>query len=186
MVKLNFERVYPIEFEEGIISKGIFTTMLQDGRKLKVIVKVSDEQHAAYENVYNLVFGPTDHLGRVNDLEKLAHADHSLVFSTILNYARCYLEVYPDRTLGIDGSTNSRALLYYRMIHQNYDYLTRYFNIYGITNYVRISRIGKCDYENPFDFEDIQSLAVPIEKEKYMEFNDMKRMFNYFIFELKK
>lgn len=186
MVKLNFDRVYPIDFREGTISHGIFTTTLQEGRKVNIAVKVSDEYHVMYNNVYNLAFGPTDHMGRINDLEKLAHADHSLVFSTILNYARCYLEEYPDRTLGIDGSTYSRALLYYRMIYQNYDYLTRYFKIYGITNYVRISRIGKYDYENPFDFDDIQSLAVPIEREKYMEYNDRKRMFNYFIFKLKK
>ena len=45
--------------------------------------------------------------------------------------------------------------------------------------YVRITRFGKHQYENPFDFKDVKSAVVKITRDspRYPEF-----LYNYFLF----
>ena len=87
----------------------------------------------------------------------------------------------PDHYLGIDGSENLRAWYYWRFVQRNYDYLSDYFDMFGLKYYVRISRFGKYQYDNPFDFEDIQPQPDRIVKMDGWP----KQMYNYFIFRLK-
>lgn len=184
IVKLDFDRIYPIEFEKGTINEATFTTTLNDGRRVKIKMEISVDSHALFENVFNLAFGPMDHYGGVQDRQKLEHADYSMVFSTVLAFAKLYLEQHPGHFLGLDGSTNSRAGLYYRMIFQNYDYLTRYFKAYGANYYVRIAR--REGFDNPHDYSDIWSNLIPLEKGDNTPSKGLAFMYNYFIFELKK
>jgi hypothetical protein len=95
--------------------------------------------------------------------------------------AYTYLKSNPSHYLGIDGSDNRRAILYFRMLQRNYEYLSRYFNIYGLKYYVRITRFGKRQYDNPFDFTDIE--PYPEEITKSMKISP-ELMYNYFIFNL--
>ena len=159
-----------------------FNTVLKDETFVPLKVEISDGAHELLPNVYNFAFGPMDEKGRIDDKAKLTHKDYSKTFSTILFAAITFLEAYPEYKLGIDGSTNGRAFLYYRAIQQNFDYLDKHFNIYGLKYYVRISRFGKTQYDDPFDFDDIGSATIKIEKGIKIPSD---KMYNYFIFELK-
>ncbi|WPQ63072.1 hypothetical protein SIO70_32410 [Chitinophaga sancti] len=182
-VKLDFDRVYQVDVEKGNEGEGFFYTVLRSGRKKRIKVQINDRPHELLDNVYNLAFGPVDRKERIKDMESLKHADYSMVFSTILNFAGWYLMQHPDRSVGLDGSTNSRAYYYFRMIKQNCDYLSKRFDMYGIKYYVRIKRKGTGLYEAPFDFRDIQSSAYKLLIDEIEKNRELETMFNYFTFE---
>jgi hypothetical protein len=132
--------------------------------------------------VYNLGFGPVTEDGHINDKAELPHCDYSQVFPTILFVGYRYMVKTPAHMLGIDGSDNRRAVLYFRMLQRNYDYLDNYFEIFGLKYYVRMTRFGKRQYDNPFDFADV--LPSPEKIIKNMRIR-LEWLYNYFIFKLK-
>lgn len=181
-VKIDFEEVY----KPDSISKDLrivsFRTQLKDGKIVPLRIKISDEQHPLLPNVYNLAFGPLNDRDQIDDKAELQHSDYSRVFSTILIRALDYLIAHPDHYIGIDGSDNNRAYYYWRFLQRNFDYLARYFNVFGVKYYVRITRYGKHQYDDPFDFDDIQSIFTKIVKTNQWP----EQMYNYFIFQKKK
>ncbi|MBP1651277.1 MAG: hypothetical protein H6Q26_1434 [Bacteroidetes bacterium] len=180
-VKLDFDRVYQVDVEKG--NEGFFYTVLRSGRKKRIKMQIDDKPQELFNDTYNLAFGPVDRKGRIKDMESINHADYSMAFSTILNFAKGYLDRNPYRMVGLDGSTNSRAYYYFRMIKQNYDYLSERFVMYGIKYYVRVKRKGTGFYENPFDFRDIETLFEKLDKEELEKNRELETMFNYFTFE---
>jgi hypothetical protein len=54
--------------------------------------------------------------------------------------------------------------------------------MFGIKYYVRITRYGKTQYDNPFDFEDIQPYPDRIVKTTEWP----EHMYNYYTFKLRK
>jgi hypothetical protein len=180
-VKIDFDQTIDFEEISADLRIGTFRTVLDDGRTVALKVEISNEEHEMIPNVFNLAFGPMDDKGRIDDKVQLTHQNYSAVFSTILFGGLSYLNENPGHYLGVDGSNNSRAYLYWRYLQQNYDYLSQYFDFFGIKYYVRISRFGKVQYENPFDFEDI--LPSPDRIQKTLQWPN--QMYNYFIFRLK-
>lgn len=178
-VKINFDDVYDISTTSCEMKSASFDTELADGSKEKLMVEISSQAHELMPNVYNLAFGPLKENGKIDDKAQLKHSDYSKAFSTILLHALAYLANHPDHYLGIDGSSNSRALLYYRTILDNFDYLSKHFEMRALKYYVRITRFGKYQYETPFDFQDIKPDAIRITRDspRYPAF-----MYNYFIF----
>ena len=67
------------------------------------------------------------------------------------------------------------------MLHVNFEYLSGYFEMYGLKYYVRMSRFGELQYENPFDFEDVFGNTVQLTKISARP----KLMYNYLIFSLR-
>ena len=132
-------------------------------------------------SIYNLAFGPLNSRGLVDDKAEIEHSDYSKTFSTILFTALTYLSSNPSHFLGIDGSNNARAYLYYRFIQRNFGYLAQFFIMHGLKYYVRISRFGKNQFDNPFDFKDIYTSLDPISRGRIIR-SDW--MYNYFIFRL--
>jgi hypothetical protein len=178
-VKIDFTNVYEIETFSNELTLASFATELADGSNTPLIVEIGPDSHELIPNVYNLAFGPPDHNGELDDKAEIKHKDYSKVFSTILLHARAYLTLHPDHYLGIDGSNEARAFLYYRFILRNFDYLNQYFSMGALKYYVRITRFGKYQYENPFDFNDIKPDLVKIVKSSPVR---MGFMYNYFIF----
>ena len=179
---IDFEKIYDIEPLSEDLKISSFKSELEDGSFADLKIQISNVSHELMPVVYNLAFGPVDAKGRINDKAELTHSDYSRVFSTILFDALTYLINNKGQYLGVDGSDNNRAYLYYRFIQRNYDYLSDYFNIFGVKYYVRITRFGKRQYENPFDFSDV--LPVPEKIQKAAKITpDM--LYNYFIFNLK-
>ncbi len=180
-VKIDFDKT--IGFEE--ISEDLriakFSTEVATGGKVELKVEISNEAHALLPNVFNLAFGPMNGRGQIDDRAELPHKDYSGIFSTILLHALSFLTNNPDQYLGVDGSDNSRAYYYWRFLQRNYDYLDKYFEMFGLKYYVRITRFGKKQYDNPFDFEDVDAQPNRI----YKMVGGPKLMYNYFIFKLK-
>jgi hypothetical protein len=180
-VKIDFDTTIDFDEISTDLRIGIFPTELANGRIVPLKVEISNEEDDLIPNVYNLAFGPMDDRGELNDAAQLEHKNYSSVFSTILFGGLTYLKTNPEHFLGVDGSSNSRALLYWRYLQQNFNYLNQFFRFFGIKYYVRISRFGKRQYDNPFDFEDILPYADPITKTNQWP----DQMYNYFIFRLK-
>jgi hypothetical protein len=181
-VKLDFDNPYDIEPMSKDLRISTFRTEMQDGTQIPLKVEISKEPHELLPGVFNLAFGPVKDKGKIDDKAELSHKDYSKVFSSILVTALMYLTKNKDHYLGIDGSNNARAYLYYRFLHRNFDYLDKFFAMYGLKYYVRICRFGKNQYDNPFDFRDILPGTDKIEKG--MRLNP-EFMYNYFIFNLK-
>lgn len=181
-IRINFDDVYKPDIVSGDFRTTEFTTELQTGTTRSLRVAISNEAHELLPDTYNLAFGPVKVDGYIDDKAELTHKDYSKVFSTILLSAFSYLKKNPDHFIGVDGSDNNRAYLYYRFIQRNYEYLSEYFDIWGIKYYVRISRLGKKQYDNPFNFDDVESAPIEIEKGKILHPDEM---YNYFTFRLK-
>jgi hypothetical protein len=181
-VKIDFKNIYKQDSISDNLRLIEFTSSLRDGTALTLRVEISNEPHELLPFAYNLAFGPLDSKGRINDKAEIKHRDYSKVFSTILFNAFTYLNNNPEHFLGVDGSDNNRAYLYYRFMQRNFEYLSKYFNMYGIKYFVRISRFGKTQYDNPFCFGDIKAVAVELERGKVLSSDEM---YNYFIFNVK-
>jgi hypothetical protein len=181
-VKLDFDNTYDIEPLTKDLRVSKFSSDLQDGSTVPLQIEISSQPHALDPSVFNLAFGPTNSKGEIDDKAEIAHKDYSKVFSSILLAGLTYLTDHPDQYLGIDGSNNARAYLYYRFLQQNFVYLDKFFELYGLKYYVRVSRFGKNQYDNPFDFNDIVPMADRIKKGMAIMSN---LMYNYFLFRLK-
>ena len=181
-VCIDFGNLYAMEEISEDLRIGSFLAELENGSSVLLKVKINSEPHPMMPSVYNLAFGPPREKGRIDDTARLAYKDYSKVFPTILFHGFNYLIRNEEHSLGLDGSTNSRARLYYTFMQRNYDYLTRYFNFYGLKYYVRITRFGKNQYDNPFNFSDIQFDYESIEKGSE---RSSLEMYNYFIFNIK-
>lgn len=182
IVKLDFEKTYSIKMKKGSWNKGTFNTELRSGRRKRIGIEISTTPQRHMDGVYNLAFGPLDRKERIKDKESIVHADYSKAFSTILKFAKNYLERRPYNYIGLDGSTNGRAYLYFSIIRQNYDYLNEFFSMFGIKYYVRVKRKGPELYENPFDFSHIEYIWHELFKEELEKNKDLETMFNYFTF----
>ncbi|SEW44936.1 hypothetical protein SAMN05428988_5897 [Chitinophaga sp. YR573] len=181
-VKIDFDNIYEVTPVIENLNESFFETELVDGTRTNLHVEIDNRPHTLRENLYNLAFGPLNKKGQIDDRAQLTHSDYAKVFSTILFEAKNYLLRNPDHQIGIDGSTNGRAYLYFRFFKKNYDYLSNYFDIYCVKYYVRIARIGEEQYEDPFDFGDVMLYEEKLEKKTK---NNPKFMYNYFIFKLK-
>lgn len=181
-VKLDFDNTYNIEPLSTDLRVSRFISDLEDGSMIPLRIEISSQPHALDPSVFNLAFGPTNSKGEIDDRAEIAHRDYSKVFSSILLAGLTYLTDNPGHYLGIDGSNNARAYLYYRFLQRNYACLDQFFELYALKYYVRISRFGKNQYDNPFDFNDVLPMTDRIEKGMTMRSNFM---YNYFIFKLK-
>jgi hypothetical protein len=181
-VTIDFNNTYEIEPVSDDLRVSKFNTELADGEEIPLQVEISSEAHELLPSVYNLAFGPTNEKGKIDDKAEIAHADYSKVFSSILLAALTYLTDHPAQYLGIDGSNDARAYLYYRFLQRNFDYLDQFFEMYGLKYYVRITRFGKNQYDNPFDFKDVQPITARITKKQFIR---PDFMYNYFIFKLR-
>jgi hypothetical protein len=174
-IKMDFQNLYQVRPDLGY---SIFDTELIDGTSISLGIKISAEEHPLMADVYNLAFGPVNKLNQIDDQAKLTHKDHSKVFSTIVFEGLSFLADHPDKFLGIDGSNTASAYMYYRCIQNNFDYLASYFEIYGVSFFVRVLRDEGYDYEN----EDFLTIPKPIEKGEIIK---LSRLYNYFIFRKK-
>lgn len=173
---INLNNIYPVLEVGADYRTAVFESILVGGAVIRLSIKIGTEETELLGNVFNLAFGPLNRWGRIDDNAEVHHKDPFRVFSTILFIALNFLQKNPGKLVGIDGSDNRRAYYYWRVLQRNHDYLNLFFRIYGIMYFVRISRFGKQQYDNPFDFDDIQSIAVPITK----LYPQPEHMFNYF------
>jgi len=178
-IKIDFENCYESEPATPDLRSVRFNTELPSHAIIPMGVVIDEQSQELLPNVYNMAFGPIGDNHDVDDKARITHADPSKVFSTIILSALTFLNNNPDKYVGIDGSNNARAFLYFRIIQNNYDLLNRYFVIYGVNYYVRILRKNTGnDTVHPVDIEDIRTMAVKITKGEVVK---PGKMYNYFI-----
>lgn len=181
-VKLNFDDCYDIIESRPDLKLHRFKTVLKNGSEATLGISISENSHPFLPEVYNLAFGPIDKNNNIDDSVKLTHENLSKVFSTIVFTALTFLTENPNTYLGIDGSNNARAFMYYRCINNNFDYLSQYFTLLGVNYYVRIlRRVNDEDDGSPIDNEDILAIPTVITKGKLIPCD---KLYNYFIFKL--
>lgn len=176
-IKIDLLHRYPVRFINDL-SCSVFDAELADATPISLGIKMGSQEHPLMADVYNLAFGPVNKFNRIDDQIRLTHKDHSKVFSTIVFEGFSFLTDHPDKFLGIDGSSTARAYMYYRCIQNNFDYLTSYFDIYGVNFYVRILRDDADQYEN----EDFLTIPKRIKKGESLK---ITRLYNYFIFRIR-
>jgi len=94
-----------------------------------------------------------------------------------------YLKKNPGISLGIDESDQARAYMYYRCLQNNFDYLTQYFEIYGVNYYIRILRkIRNDDVAFPLDVQDIIAVRQVIDPSEWIPH---EKLYNCIIFRLR-
>lgn len=155
-----------------------FESILVDGTKVELGIKISIDADPFMPNVYNLAIGPFDNDFQIDDKVKLNHQDHSRVFSTIVFAALTFLREHKDKFLGIDGSNIARAYMYYRSILKNYDYLNSLFNIYGVNYFLRVLQDGSISNDSE-DLLLVPKLILPEERIR------AHKLHNYLIFTAK-
>jgi hypothetical protein len=181
-VKINFDDCYDIIDSRADLKLHKFNTILSGGDKLTLGISINEQPHHLLPDVYNLAFGPIDDNNNIDDSVQIKHENLSKTFSTIVLTALTFLNENPATYLGIDGSNNARAYMYYRCVNNNYNYLTKYFKLFGVNYYVRILRkTNDEDQFCPVDNNDL--LAIPSEI-SFGEFIPSDKLYNYFIFKL--
>ena len=182
-VKINFDDCYNIETLTSDLSLSKFNTVLKNGYQIPLGIQISNTVHPYLQEVYNLAFGPLTDDNKIDDKVKLQHNNHSKVFSTIIFTALTFLTENKEKYLGIDGSNNARAYMYYRCIQNNFDYLNQFFNIFGVNYYVRVLRkLNEEDEAHPVDGNDLKAIPEKIRKNAIVRSD---KLYNYFIFNLK-
>ncbi|HEY9004605.1 DUF6934 family protein [Ohtaekwangia sp.] len=181
-VRIDFENCYDAEPLSADLRLTKFETERIDNSNVLIGVLIGSQPQPLLPNVYNLAFGPMDGNNEIDDQVKVAHLDHSKMFSTIILSALTFLNANADKYLGIDGTNNARAYLYFRIIQRNYDILTQYFDIYGVKYYVRILRKTNDEDDGyPVDADDITAVPARITKGESVR---PEKMYNYFIFRI--
>lgn len=181
-IRLDFNNRYDTEPFQGKVPYRRFFSELKTGIRIPIGILISQEAHPLMPNVYNLAFGPLDQDNNIDDQAKLNHKNYSKLFSTIIYTGIEFLLKNEDKFLGIDGSNNARAYLYYRCIQNNHQYLQQFFKLHEINYYVRVLRKNSDeDSDHPIDATDIIARSHPILKEKKIKYD---RLYNYFVFNL--
>ncbi|MCW3111025.1 MAG: hypothetical protein JWQ09_5531 [Segetibacter sp.] len=169
MIIINFEETYePMEVAEDF-SFMTFNTVDKHGATVLIKIEIKPLENSLLSNVSNLAFGPLNADDIINDAAKIPHENPSKGFSTILLFCLAYLNQFPRRTIGLDGSNEVRAYLYHRMFLTNKDYLEEYFVSIGVDWYVRLLRSGDVERDadghphfkpkpEPFDYARIRDL----------------------------
>jgi hypothetical protein len=139
-VTINFEDTYEPLSIEADFSKMSFNSPQKNGSNIELFVFIERHPDPELPNVYNLGFGPSDGNGAFSDATTLRHFDNSKVFSTVLFHSLLFLQTNPHLTIGLDGSNDTRAMLYHLMFKSNRYYLEEYFTAIGVDWYVRIFR----------------------------------------------
>lgn len=133
-------------------------------QRVRLRVKISERPHNLLPNVFNLAFGPPigeDSSLSVDDRARLLHVDLDKMFSTILLFAWIYMDENPNHYVGVDGSNDGRAKMYYLLVKNNYNELKQKFQLIATAKYY--IRFGR------FDKEINDQLSVDELKEELLE-----------------
>jgi hypothetical protein len=140
MLKIDFENTFePLEMSSDLTYMTFYSEEKNVGPIL-IKIQIRPISSPLLPNVHNLAFGPILKDGEIDDKAKVSHTDTNKVFSTILFFALIFLQKNREFTIGIDGSTESRAYLYHRMNQSNKESLEEYFVTIGVDWYVKLLR----------------------------------------------
>lgn len=82
--KIDLKNIYRIIFKDVQQRLSAFDTILIDGKKLRLGIRISLNAHPLMPNVYNLSFGPINKDGTIEDRARITHRNVAKVFSTVI------------------------------------------------------------------------------------------------------
>jgi len=197
---LNFDNPYEIrEISSDYRMMHFFTEV--NGKPHLLRARIDNEQHFLMPSVFNLSFGPpmADNDTHIDDTILLKHDNLDRVMSTVLLFLYTYLKSNPEHYIGIDGSCDRRALLYFRKIKANTQLLSGLFSIIsGVKYYIRLKRFSKPDqrlspkdqlliiHDSVRENLDIRDVVpIPEMITEHTALKGMEYNYNYFIFKIK-
>ena len=86
------------------------------------------------KNIYNLTLGDLNEIGRINDLVVSNNNDTAKVLYTVAFTILEFANRFPNASVLIEGSTNSRTRLYQMAIGKNVEEINKFFDIKGLKN----------------------------------------------------
>jgi hypothetical protein len=109
----------------------LFFEFTSEGKKGK-IQKLVHYSKMNRENIYNLAFGDKNlQTGELDDTSVTNNGDVRKVLTTVLNTVYAFFDKYPDTMVFLKGNTEARTRLYRIAISNNYEELSKDFEIYG-------------------------------------------------------
>lgn len=163
-IAIDFERVYDIISVTPDFTEATFYTIDRCEHQVLIKIQLNLVDNPFLPGVRNLAFGPTNEDGSIDDRARIKHNDSNKLFSTILLYCLKFLQKNPGAKIGLDGSDDTRAHFYHRIIVNNKAYLEEYFVALGVDWCVRLLRNGKIEIDaagepffrlrpEPFDYQ---------------------------------
>jgi len=164
MIKINFEDTIVPLYVSSDFTEFRFISNLKDRTSIELQVQITKHPDVFLPEVYNLAFGPLGLDGQIDDSIRLHHDNKNKVFSTIILFAIIFLQENKDKSIGIDGSNDTRAYLYHRMFESNYEELSEFLITIGVDWYVKLLRCNDVERDEegnplfkprpePFDIE---------------------------------
>jgi hypothetical protein len=179
IVKINFEETYELIAIASNLRGATFHSYDKNGNPILLKITVEPVQNPFMPNTYNLSFGPLTNDGKIDDLIRVFHQSLNKLFSTIILFCLKFLQKNPEVTIGLDGSSDTRAYLYHRMFCSNKDYLEEYFVALGIDWFLRLLRNG--DYERHAN----GSVFFKPRPETFDYYRPARDLYRYYAFHLK-
>lgn len=179
VVKINLKDTYTLVDIAANLTQATFTADDKNGKRIIFKIIVDPLENLSLPNVYNLSFGPPKENGRIDDTIQIHHQNLNKLFSTIIFFCLNFLQKNPKVTIGLDGSSDTRAYLYHRIFCSNKEYLDEYFVASGVDWFVRLLRNG--DYERHAD-----GSAFFKPKPEYFDYNRPARdLYRFYMFYLR-
>jgi hypothetical protein len=180
-IDINFSETYQLKIIEPDLTKFTFKSPVTNGTAVTITVKIRTAHNPFISEFLNLAFGPEQN-GEIDDFAAIRHNNPSKALTTVLYAGLIYLKANPDAFLGVDGSDFRRAYFYFRIIQRNYNYLHKYFKLFGVKYYIRVLRGKDKNDVLQIDPEELTYMPYSIE---YKPLTKHTSLFNYFIFYLK-
>lgn len=183
MITIDFENTFDpilVTFDKKSSVMEFYSPQRKSVPEL-IRVEIKPHPDKLLPDVYNLAMGPLDDKGKVDDKMRLKHTDSNKLFSTIIIFAVAFLSEYPELTIGLDGSDDSRAILYHSMFIANRKYLSHYVIGIGVDWYVKLLR-------NQIEIE-LKQDGTPFFKPRPEPFDYSRTrhdLYRYYMFQLKK
>lgn len=180
-IKLNLDNSYKLK-SEPTLDYFVFTAVLKGGSKIPIVVIIHPPVNELMPDVYDLSYGPVDENQMIDENVILSFNNPSKVFSTLAFAALFFLNENPGAFLGISAVDTRQALLYRRLIKDNFDYIAHYYQISGVEFY------AKQDIANNKDgnkgLKPGQTLQVSNEIKDVDV--DLRNLFSYYLLKLKR
>ena len=148
IIAIDFDEVYPLISLASDFSEATFHSFDRDGNPILLMVLVNLADNSLLSGVHNLAFGPISEDGSIDDQIRIKHKDSGKLFSTILLFCLKFLQKTPGAKIGLDGSCDTRAKFYHRILINNKGYLGEYFVLLGVDWCVRLLRDGKVQLDS--------------------------------------
>lgn len=180
LINIDFENTYEIVWISDDFSEASFYSPCKDGSAALIRIKIATVEYSYFPDVYNLSFGPLDEYEKIDDQARVLHSNLSRLFSTIILFCIKFLQRNPGYTIGVDGSTDTRAYLYHRIFRSNENSFKELLATFGVDWFVKVLRGGELE-----TYTDGAIWAKP-RLERFNYERAANDLYHYYMFRLKK